>query len=349
MEVLQAFDVADNVGAGLTRFRKWLDGFDPNDLSKHSSKKKGNTATGASVDDVSSVISNQEQIFHKKHHTARTRWIAPKNFPDAKVLNAYLKPVVDTSRERFTFGIPDLDGLINFSQKYMGLTSEEISKAVLPVIQKMEESSMRQTRIDSFMRYEDGIKFANVRSKRLRDVLGLSTRKADADEDKSKRSITLSSTMISKKQQQQQKEAVAAMDIIDTSSSIICENKTTTDHKETDNSRTEHRHSQLVPKKRYNGKKTLAALSSASASTTVIAISSKSDNNCTGDDTNILPDNTNHRNQNINKSNLPKTAPPGYQKRSSVTMEDKEQEQADNGNNLTSETNYEVINPSMII
>jgi hypothetical protein len=35
------------------------------------------------------------------------------------------------------------------------------------------QSGLRQTRIDSFMKYEDSIKFADVRSKRLRDVLGL--------------------------------------------------------------------------------------------------------------------------------------------------------------------------------
>jgi hypothetical protein len=30
---------------------------------------------------------------------------------------------------------------------------------------------MHQTRLDSFMKYEDGIKFADIRSKRLQSVL----------------------------------------------------------------------------------------------------------------------------------------------------------------------------------
>ncbi|OEU17828.1 XPG_I-domain-containing protein [Fragilariopsis cylindrus CCMP1102] len=174
MEVLQAFDVGQDCKAGLQRFRHWLDGFDPNDLSKHSKNKKKAAADDGGV----VVVLNKEQIFHKKHHTARTRWIASKNFPDAKVLNAYLKPVVDTSDERFTFGIPDLDGLVDFCYKHMGWSADETNRAVVPVIQKMEESSLRQTRIDSFMRYEDGIKFANIRSKRLRNVLGLSIQDA---------------------------------------------------------------------------------------------------------------------------------------------------------------------------
>ena len=41
-----------------------------------------------------------------------------------------------------------------------------------PVVKELGKG-LRQTRIDSFMRYEDSIKFADVRSKRLRDVLGL--------------------------------------------------------------------------------------------------------------------------------------------------------------------------------
>ena len=102
MEVLQAFDVAQDCKSGLKRFRQWLDGFDPDDLAKHKKDKNGSAAL------------TKEQIFHKKHHTARTRWIAPKHFPDDKVLNAYLNPVSDNSEERFSWGVPDLAGLEKF-------------------------------------------------------------------------------------------------------------------------------------------------------------------------------------------------------------------------------------------
>eukprot|EP00536_Pseudo-nitzschia_multiseries_P017159 jgi/Psemu1/223941/e_gw1.1403.10.1 len=169
MEILQAFDVADDCKAGLTRFRKWLDGFDPLDLA-------GNNK---SVGDITGISTDREQLFHRKHHTARTRWVAPKHFPDIKVLNAYLNPVVDTSRERFSWGVPDLDGLIAFCHGHMGWTADETKKLILPIVQRMEEGSMRQTRIDSFMRYEDGIKFAKIQSKRLRTVLGLSSMETD--------------------------------------------------------------------------------------------------------------------------------------------------------------------------
>jgi hypothetical protein len=339
MEVLQAFDVARDCEAGLQRFRQWLDGFDPNDLSKHSkNKKKADVDDGGAV-----VVLNKEQIFHKKHHTARTRWIAPKNFPDAKVLNAYMKPVVDTSRERFTFGIPDLDGLVDFCYKHMGWSADETNRAVVPVIQKMEESSLRQTRIDSFMRYEDGIKFANIRSKRLRNVLGLSIQ--DAGVGKTQQSttskISSSSTTGSKRQQRQ---GVAAMDTTNT----LCENQTTTDHcHKTNDSETDRYISQPPPPppppKRYKGKTSIAALSSASASTTAIAISSKIDV-VSSDTARSTTGSQQHYRNRTNNSNLSKIAPPAYQKRSSVTTEE-EDGQGDNDNELS----YEVKNPSMMI
>jgi hypothetical protein len=52
----------------------------------------------------------------------------------------------------------------------MGWTKEEIDKIVLPIMKN--KGSMRQTRLDSFlMRYNDDIKFAKVRSARLRSVM----------------------------------------------------------------------------------------------------------------------------------------------------------------------------------
>jgi 5'-3' exonuclease len=157
MEILEAFDVADGLQEGLVRFREWLNGFDPTDIIPIQKGKED---------------ANDERVFHRKHYTARARWVAPKHFPDPKVLNAYLNPVVDTSRDRFSWGVPDLEKLLVFCNRHIGWNAIETTQLLEPVIEKIENRSMQQTRIDSFMRYEDGIKFASVRSKRLRDILG---------------------------------------------------------------------------------------------------------------------------------------------------------------------------------
>jgi len=340
MEVLQAFDVAQDCEAGLKRFRKWLDGFDPNDLGKTDSSENDNTAR-----------SQEEQVFHRKHHTARTRWIAPKHFPDPKVLNAYLNPVVDTSTERFSWGIPDLDGLIAFCHGHMGWVAEETEKLIVPIIKQMEEGSMRQTRIDSFMRYEDGIKFAKIQSKRLRHVLGLSS---NTEENPRRKRIHAKAASTSGNDGQEGEsnrfseaeeedddsygevddEMFAAMDAYSSSNVDVAN--------QANGNNTQPR------KKMYNGKRTrsLAALSSASASTVAIASSSKSDD--------ILPasgdGSTAAAMCQQQRKNLPKKAPPSYQKQSSMILEEQEKESAaqsamsDDKSNKT----YEVINPSVI-
>ena len=150
MEIIEAFNVSEGLTEGLSNFRKWLDGFVPPEENKGT----------------------KEQLFHQKHRTAKNRWAAPKHFPDPRVLTAYLNPVVDSSRKPFSWGVPDFDGLLNFCRRNVGWTTEETSALLNPVLKRLQESgSTRQTRIDSFMRYEDGIKFADIRSKRLRDVL----------------------------------------------------------------------------------------------------------------------------------------------------------------------------------
>ena len=170
MEILQAFEVSQDLKKGLLEFRKWLDGFDPADAL---AIKKGRAKTTTKL-----------TLFHQSHHTARTRWIAPKYFPDEKVLTAYLNPVVDKSEDRFSWGVPDLDQLIVFLNRHAGWKPEDTRRLLEPVVKKVEDGSGRQTRIDSFMmRYEDSIKFANVRSKRLREVLYEAQSKTAEDEE----------------------------------------------------------------------------------------------------------------------------------------------------------------------
>ena len=156
MEILQAFDLTSGVKTGLIKFRKWLDGFDPGDV--FGSK-------------VSCDSKSPEQTFHIKHRSARQRWSAPTNFPSDAVLNAYLNPVVDKSEDTFSWGVPDLDGLVEFCRRNMGWEVGDTKAIIQPILDRTN-TGMRQTRIESFfMKYEDNIKFANVKSKRLRDVL----------------------------------------------------------------------------------------------------------------------------------------------------------------------------------
>ena len=159
MEILQAFPVSSGVREGLSTFRTWLDGFNP-------SEELGDLDSTSKLTDKNI----RERLFHKKHKSARSRWIAPKDFPAANVLHAYSKPVVDSSPEEFSWNVPDVQKLQDFCSIKMGWEKAETERTLLPVIKEMKNTS-KQTRLDGyFMRVEDDIKFADVRSKRLREV-----------------------------------------------------------------------------------------------------------------------------------------------------------------------------------
>lgn len=158
MEILQSFAVEDGkegIRIGLQRFREWLDGLDDPVIDEEES----------------STFVSKVKLFHKKHQSARTRWIAPADFPSPAIIDGYMKPAVDSSETNFTWGKPDIDGLRQFCANSIGWDNEETDRVVKPVLNILESGST-QTRIESyFMKYEDNIKFAEVKSKRLKAVL----------------------------------------------------------------------------------------------------------------------------------------------------------------------------------
>ncbi|KAL3805577.1 hypothetical protein HJC23_005821 [Cyclotella cryptica] len=157
MEIIQAFPTND-IKEGLQGFRDWLDGFGDPIMSDED------------ADNQCTYLSRQ-MIFHKKHKSTRTRWIAPADFPSLAIINAYIKPAVDKSNSRFTWAKPRIDDLQLFCSETLGWDEEETSRVVSPVL-KVLESKSKQRRLESyFMKYDDGIKFAEVRSKRLKTVL----------------------------------------------------------------------------------------------------------------------------------------------------------------------------------
>lgn len=95
---------------------------------------------------------------------------------------------MDKSQDRFSFGTPDVENLLIFCSRYLGWRPEETNQLLDPVLTKIQ-SGYRQTRLDSFMTYQDGIKFADVRSKRLRDILKTKSTGTsdDAENDQSKK------------------------------------------------------------------------------------------------------------------------------------------------------------------
>jgi hypothetical protein len=72
-----------------------------------------------------------------------------------------------------------VENLIVYCMKNIGWRLEETKRFLDPIVESARNRHV-QTRLDKYMRRDDNIKFANVRSKRLRNVLRLSS-EADGD------------------------------------------------------------------------------------------------------------------------------------------------------------------------
>jgi len=157
IEILNAFPVGEDPNKALKEFKVWIDGFDPLDLVK------GNTKVTEGM--------SEKEIFHQKHKKMRGRWEAPRNFPGPDVLHAYMKPVVDSSAEPFTWGVPDIETLEMMCAEKLGWSMEESNRQIGPVLAKMREGS-RQTRIESYFKtYQDRDLGGVIKSKRMQDAL----------------------------------------------------------------------------------------------------------------------------------------------------------------------------------
>jgi len=175
MEILQAFPISNDIKNSLNAFRSWIDGFDPKQY-------------------INDEINSEENMFHKKRRSARTRWVLPKDFPAGNVLNSYLNPVVHKSKEKPSWGVPDLDGLRVFCSRTLGWEYHETDELLLPILKKMENRTS-ETRLGSFlMTYRDEIKFAKVHSKRLREVVAdkIQRKKCKPDDSQTNKKTKLS-------------------------------------------------------------------------------------------------------------------------------------------------------------
>jgi len=184
---------------GLKHFRDWLDGFNPLDdlkeqawKKKKRKKKKGgkggkeceNEEEGEEeFEDVEEEgkeekkkkepwVTEEVEAFHRKHKSARTRWIVDERFPDPAIYKAYLHPQVNRSTAEFTWDMPDLDRLRVYLARKLGWLVSETDEHLLPMLKRMGETVGIQRRLDSyFLSYKDNVTFAKIKSKRLREAV----------------------------------------------------------------------------------------------------------------------------------------------------------------------------------
>ncbi|KAL4441195.1 hypothetical protein ABPG77_011432 [Micractinium sp. CCAP 211/92] len=162
MEIVHAFPGPH----GLRRFREWLDAPDEElvELAKGKSGKPGSEEGQESDPEAAARL----EAFKRTHRGVRRSWDPPASFPSAAVDQAYAEPKVDTSKEKFTFGRPDVELLRQFCQTRLGWTSQQADDLLLPVAKAFDQRQSQLT-LDSFLTKRE--RFAKIRSKRLQQAV----------------------------------------------------------------------------------------------------------------------------------------------------------------------------------
>lgn len=159
IEIVHAFPGLD----GLYDFREWvetpdLEGFLPG---------------------VQRVLhTDVQRSFHRKHGGLRRNWEVHPSFPSESVVQAYTHPHVEQGRERFRWGPPDEALLMRFCLHQLGMEPNQAQAQLGPVLASQRESYV-QTRLDAFYSFKE--RFAQIRSKRIREAVAGITRDRSPD------------------------------------------------------------------------------------------------------------------------------------------------------------------------
>ncbi len=90
--------------------------------------------------------------FRRKFRRNATKLFLPPTFPDLRVDEAYLHPVVDSDPQPFVWGVPDLAALRHFLSSTIGWSEERTDEILVPVIRDMNrrETEGTQSNITNF-------------------------------------------------------------------------------------------------------------------------------------------------------------------------------------------------------
>lgn len=110
------------------------------------------------------LASDAASPFRRKFRRAHaTKLFLPPGFPSPAVDDAYLAPEVDSARDAFAWGAPDLDGLRGFLMSTVGWSQERTDEVLVPVIRDMNRRAAEGTQAN-ITRYFEGSVGAGVRA-----------------------------------------------------------------------------------------------------------------------------------------------------------------------------------------
>uniref|UniRef100_A0A1A9WFY6 XPG N-terminal domain-containing protein n=1 Tax=Glossina brevipalpis TaxID=37001 RepID=A0A1A9WFY6_9MUSC len=130
----------------LQKFRDWWRSF------KHHAKPPGSSARFA----LQKKLKNIE---------------LQEGFPNIKVIEAYVTPTIDTNRETFTWGDPDVESIREFARQSFGWTTDKVNNILQPVLKKLNEKKT-QTSIRNYLTINNPLSVKPIKvSKRVQKAI----------------------------------------------------------------------------------------------------------------------------------------------------------------------------------
>lgn len=133
VEVLRAFPSLE----ALEKFRTWAE---------------APWTAGIDADD-----SEEVRKYKEEHKNYRLQWQFPHDFPSSEVFEAFASPLVDRSREPFSWAVPDVDSIVAIMTRVGGLKKDEVLDSLLPALKQYgaADAFQRQTRLTAFLPFAD--------------------------------------------------------------------------------------------------------------------------------------------------------------------------------------------------
>ncbi|TMW57062.1 hypothetical protein Poli38472_002987 [Pythium oligandrum] len=168
-EVVTAYPGFD----GLAEFKTWVQSFD---VAEEALRRQEKKKSQSELDEMT-----PRERFQYTHASVRRKWELGEAFPNPVVAQAYKNPQVDRSEAKFSWSLPDLAGLRDYCTKTFGWEQSKTDSVLLPLMEQIAtfaNSRHVQTRIDHFFTtYDDNIKYAKIRSKRLQSAVQQNAKK----------------------------------------------------------------------------------------------------------------------------------------------------------------------------
>ncbi|RLN48932.1 hypothetical protein BBJ28_00003276 [Nothophytophthora sp. Chile5] len=177
---------------GLREFKDWVRAFDVVEEAQRAASSGSKKKKNREEEEEEEGEETARERFQRSHASARRKWELGDEFPSKQVVQAYLAPQVDRSEARFSWSAPDLTALRSYCSNAFGWDQQKSDGALLPLMEKAKEAESGgrrvQTRLDRFFtRYDDQVKYAQIRSKRLRSAVNQRVSGTNNSQDKGKK------------------------------------------------------------------------------------------------------------------------------------------------------------------